>query len=74
MTSTITSMNATEKRTELESELTGLIRLPELQGLSEAELVNLASLYYGLTETLQTEISLSSLGPAQLRVARVVVL
>ena len=67
VTSTITSMNATEKRTELESELTGLIRLPELQDLSEAELVNLASLYYGLTQTLQTEISLSSLGPAQLR-------
>ena len=69
VTSTIGSMNSTERRAELESELTGLVSLTESQlaDLSEAELVNLATLYYGLTETLKTETDTSSLGPAHLR-------
>ena len=69
VTSTIGSMNSTERRAELESELTGLVSLTESQlaDLSETELVNLATLYYGLTETLKTETDTTRLGRAQLR-------
>ena len=53
----------------MESELTGLVGLTESQAsdLSSAELVNLATLYYGLTETLKTETDTTRLGRAQLR-------
>ena len=69
VSSTISSMNASERRAELESELTDLVGLTASQAsdLSPAELVNLATLYYGLTETLKTETDTSSLGRAQLR-------
>ena len=69
VSSTISSLNTTERRAELESELSELVGLTESQAsdLSEAELVNLATLYYGLTVTLKTEPDTSSLGPAHLR-------
>ena len=65
VTSNISSMTATERRAELHAELAELVRLSGSQ--SDSELVNLASLYYGLTETLKTEATTTNLGPAQLR-------
>ena len=65
VTSNISSMTATERRAELQAELAELVRLSGSQ--SDSELVNLASLYYGLTETLKTEATTTNLGPAQLR-------
>ena len=70
MSSTIASLTAGERRAELQSELAGLLRF-ESQGqgsdLTDSQLVNLASLYYCLTETLQTAADTTSLSPAQLR-------
>ena len=71
VSSTIASLTAGERRAELQSELAGLLRLDESQSqasdLSDAQLVNLASLYYCLTETLQTAADTTRLSPAQLR-------
>ena len=69
VTSTITSMSSSEKRAELVSELDEVLVLSQsdLEALSDSDLVNAASLYYGLTETLQTSHNTSSLNLLQLR-------
>lgn len=67
--SNIFSMTDAGKRTELETELDAMVGLTtgELSSLSEEELINVATLVYGLKETLDSDNDTTSLGFHQLR-------
>ena len=69
VTATINNMNDSQKRAQLETELDPLIGLnnSQLSALSNEEIIDVATLYYGLTEVLEAEQDTTGLNQVQLR-------